>query len=155
MDLNYLYCCNEVGKLIRITPLSALVLPIALVVVALPAQAQQQPVTYQCANGKSFQADYQPDRVQVRLDPTQTLTLPQAISASGARYSDGHTTLWDKGGNAFIEVDNQRIYDQCVAQTAAPSARSPGSASAGAAQATMTESTAQPAPDSSRIRALW
>jgi putative lipoprotein len=37
--------------------------------------------------------------------PGRTITLPQAISASGVRYSNGTTTFWNKGNEATLEMD--------------------------------------------------
>ncbi len=37
-------------------------------------------------------------------------------SGSGARYSDGTTTFWNKGDEALVEVDDEIVYQNCVAQ---------------------------------------
>ncbi len=37
--------------------------------------------------------------------PEGPLELPQALSGSGARYTDGETTFWIKGENACMEVN--------------------------------------------------
>ncbi len=44
----------------------------------------------------------------------EVFRLPRAVSASGARYSDGHMTFWEKGGTAFLERDGQVIESKCV-----------------------------------------
>jgi|GEM_PF-2746856 len=73
--------------------------------------------TYQCDEGKSFTAEYTdagPDgSVNLMLDG-QPLTLPRAISGSGARYSNDQTTLWIKGNEGFIEVGGEITYQNCV-----------------------------------------
>ncbi|WP_409310809.1 MliC family protein [Pectobacterium sp. B1J-3] len=40
--------------------------------------------------------------------------LPQVISASGARYSDGSYTFWSKGNHAFIQRGERVIVDDCL-----------------------------------------
>ncbi len=37
--------------------------------------------------------------------PEGPLELPQAVSASGARYTDGKTTFWIKGENVCMEIN--------------------------------------------------
>jgi putative lipoprotein len=37
--------------------------------------------------------------------PSGPLKLPQVISGSGARYSDGETTFWIKGDDAYMEIN--------------------------------------------------
>jgi putative lipoprotein len=52
-------------------------------------------------------ATFHDDRVVIEL-PERSLTLPQVVSASGARYSDGPTTFWNKGREATFEVDGRK-----------------------------------------------
>ncbi|PWC14082.1 lysozyme inhibitor [Brenneria roseae subsp. americana] len=40
--------------------------------------------------------------------------LPLAVSASGARYSDGTYTFWSKGNHAFIQRGDRVIVDDCI-----------------------------------------
>ena len=47
------------------------------------------------------------------------IALPQVVSASGARYSDGYTTLWIKGPEALIESGSVNVKD-CRETTTAP-----------------------------------
>lgn len=81
--------------------------------VALPGYAQQSSVLYTCDQGRSFEVAYEAGAARVTL-PLEILTLSQVGSASGARYSDGRTTLYTQGNEAFIEVDGQRTYGNCV-----------------------------------------
>ena len=39
--------------------------------------------------------------------------LPQVISGSGARYSDGKIVVWNKGDNVFIDLGNGQTFN-CV-----------------------------------------
>jgi membrane-bound inhibitor of C-type lysozyme len=61
-------------------------------------------------------AAFEPSRAVLSL-PGRTITLPQAISASGARYSDGTTTFWNKGREATFELDGRSRH--CVEAAAA------------------------------------
>ncbi|QTF08569.1 lysozyme inhibitor [Brenneria izadpanahii] len=42
--------------------------------------------------------------------------LPQVVSASGEKYSDGTYTFWSKGNHAFIQRGERVIVDDCVLQ---------------------------------------
>ena len=44
------------------------------------------------------------------------MTLPQAISASGARYanSDESFVFWNKGDTAFIQEGENYTYENCL-----------------------------------------
>ena len=73
----------------------------------LPA-ATPKPVRYDCQSGEYLLITYQPaprgKSAQAILEVTgkPRLILPQAASASGARYSDGYTVLWNKGTEVTI-----------------------------------------------------
>lgn len=54
----------------------------------------------------------------------QPLTLKRAVSASGARYSDGKYVFWSKGDTAFIERDDKIVVNDCELQPASQSAHS-------------------------------
>ncbi|MFB2938087.1 MliC family protein [Aerosakkonemataceae cyanobacterium BLCC-F154] len=97
--------------------LAAFLLPAVVAIASLPASAEQQQVyRYQCNNGKTFEAEYSSETAQLKLGENETLTLKQTPAASGVRYTDDRTTLFTKGNQAFIEVENQRVFDGCVAQ---------------------------------------
>jgi putative lipoprotein len=70
-----------------------------------PSPTVQLPITrrFQCEK-TSLVATFHGDRVDLEF-PGRSITLPQAISASGARYTDGVSTFWDKGGQATLELD--------------------------------------------------
>jgi len=72
--------------------------------------------TFVCADGTSVPAtfDNEAENVTITL-PDGTLTLPQVVAASGARYSDGTTTFWNKGNEATLEVNGTVVYESCVA----------------------------------------
>jgi putative lipoprotein len=52
--------------------------------------------------GVLMAAMFDRDRVVLTLYDGN-LTLPQVVSASGARYSDGRDTFWDRGAEATLE----------------------------------------------------
>lgn len=51
-----------------------------------------------------FIAKFGADKVQILL-AGRTLILPHVVSGSGARYSDGSTTFWNKGNDALFEMN--------------------------------------------------
>ena len=71
-----------------------------------------------CAGGRQIQAVFingaQPS-VSLRLADGRHLDLPQARSASGARYANGDESVvfWNTGRSAFLEENGQRTYDGC------------------------------------------
>ena len=73
---------------------------------ALSLAAQNRTVVYHCEDGRSIRADYRratsktKESVTVRIAGYPRITLPLAVSASGARFSDGFTTFWNKGSEA-------------------------------------------------------
>ena len=74
----------------------------ALVLVT-PAAAAS--VLYRCPLNIDIAADYATDTRSVTLyTQGMTFRLPPAMSASGARYSDGKTTIWEHRGTAAFET---------------------------------------------------
>jgi putative lipoprotein len=54
--------------------------------------------------GLKFDVEFVDDAAVLYL-PSGPLKLPQVISGSGARYSDGETTFWIKGDDAYMEIN--------------------------------------------------
>lgn len=71
-------------------------------------------VPFKC-NELEFIAKFEANKAIILL-PGRTLTLPQVISGSGARYSDGATTFWNKGDTALFEM-NGVSYQGCKTDT--------------------------------------
>ena len=73
---------------------------------------------FECPNDKSIAAVFYPSNhsVNIVLSDGRKLSLPQTISASGARYanSDESFVFWNKGNTAFIEEGNTTTYQDCV-----------------------------------------
>lgn len=44
------------------------------------------------------------------------LRLPHVLSGSGARYSDGKTTFWNRGRSVLMEVDDKIVVQDCMLQ---------------------------------------
>jgi membrane-bound inhibitor of C-type lysozyme len=79
-----------------------------------PAGTIIGPLEYRCEGGQGFTVEFDNQAHHALLTMNgQTLKLPQALSGSGARYSDGRTTLWIKGDGGFVEVDGQIILKDC------------------------------------------
>lgn len=88
------------------------------------------PVDYQCENGDRIVARYYTlsdsslDFVKVLMPDNEEYTLPQALSGSGARYTDEmELTWWIKGDSASVEMrdvngDWQTIYENCCVVSA-------------------------------------
>ena len=70
-------------------------------------------VAYQCEDGTTFSARLSDQEAVADLPNNPNLALPKVESGSGAKYSDGTTTLWDKGGEAFVESNGEIILANC------------------------------------------
>ncbi|MEI6581071.1 MAG: MliC family protein [bacterium] len=72
-----------------------------------------------CADKKSIEATFYKNFVHIETNSLGALYLPQAISASGARYAntDESIVFWNKGNTAFITEGDQNnpAYKDCVA----------------------------------------
>jgi membrane-bound inhibitor of C-type lysozyme len=72
-------------------------------------------VSYRCEAGKGFIADYLTNNTVRATFGSKVLVLPQVVSGSGIRYSDGNVTLSSKGDQAMVEVGNKVLFKNCVA----------------------------------------
>ena len=96
----------------RATP-TRIVLVIAMLIA--PAFASDKaigPVTFLCDDSSQILAtfDNAPDPATVLLVRRgQTFTLPQAISGSGARYVGDDIEFWNKGDDAMVEWQGQKL----------------------------------------------
>ena len=72
-------------------------------------------LTFLCPDGQSIQARFEPEDkfVSMRFSG-QEVRLPHVISGSGARYSDGKITFWNKGNAAMIEIDDRIVVQNCI-----------------------------------------
>ena len=74
---------------------------------------------FKCADGKSIAATFYASSVALKLSDGRGMTVPQAMSASGARYANKDETFvfWNKGDTAFVTEgkDGKETYSGCVA----------------------------------------
>ena len=74
---------------------------------------------FSCTGNKAIDAtfvDGDPAGVRLVLSDGRTFSLPQALSASGARYAnvDESVVFWNKGDTAFIAEGGKTTYAGCV-----------------------------------------
>lgn len=74
-----------------------------------------------CADGKSIDATFinsSASRVRLVFSDGRKMTLPQAMSADGARYADKAATMvfWNKGRTAFVQENGRTTYADCSAR---------------------------------------
>ncbi len=72
-------------------------------------------VTFNCDNNKSIHALFFNEKVELTLSDGRNMLIPQAISASGARYAnqDESFVFWNKGDTAFIEENGTITFNNC------------------------------------------
>lgn len=76
---------------------------------------------FTCADGKSINATFingVDSRVRLVFSDGRKMTLPQAMSADGARYADKAETIvfWNKGQTAFVQENGTTTYAECSAR---------------------------------------
>jgi membrane-bound inhibitor of C-type lysozyme len=93
-----------------------MVVALALLLAGTPARAADPdkigPVTFTCDDGSEIMAtfDNAPDPATVLLvRGDQQATLPQAMSGSGARYVGDDISFWNKGRDAAVEWQGQKL----------------------------------------------
>lgn len=93
-------------------------------------QTEQVQAVYVLATGEQMAAQFDlPARtVTVTLPNGHIVTLPAAVSASGARYSNGKETFWEHQGIGRFFVKDELRFEGAhrVAGTSAPAAGGPG-----------------------------
>ncbi len=90
------------------------------VIILLCSCAPQAPVeqgnnkvfTFDCEDGYSFTVRFKEQKEATLTLPDKTVTLPRAISVSGARYAEGNILFWTKGEWARLETGN-KVYEKC------------------------------------------
>ena len=74
--------------------------------------------TFTCKGGKTIGASFYADKVGLKLSDGRSLSLPQVMSGSGARYAnkDESFVFWNKGNTAFITegAAGEETYSDCV-----------------------------------------
>jgi membrane-bound inhibitor of C-type lysozyme len=73
---------------------------------------------FKCNGGKSIDATFFANSVDLKLSDGRSMKVPQAMSASGARYANKDETFvfWNKGDTAFVTEgkDAKETYTGCV-----------------------------------------
>jgi membrane-bound inhibitor of C-type lysozyme len=107
--------------MIRLCILARLAAFAVAMLLAGSAAAGETPVaraTFNCRDGKSIDATFYAEKVELKLSDGRSLSLPQAMSASGARYAnkDESFVFWNKGNTAFITegASGEETYSDCV-----------------------------------------
>lgn len=102
----------------RIQPLALAVVALAASVISTDAADLTTQARFACNLGKAIDAYFYADRVQLMLSDGRALSLPQALSASGARYAnaDESTVFWNKGNTAFLTEGAPAVdtYSGCI-----------------------------------------
>ena len=102
----------------------AIVLLLALGAGRAAADEAINKVAFACAGDKTINAAFSPDKVDLTLSDGRTMSLPQAQSASGIRYTNPGESIvfWSKGNTAFITegADKKETYAGCIVVAAAP-----------------------------------
>lgn len=82
----------------------------------LRGQSTQIVVQFSCAQDKTITAAFVGSSVELTLSDGRHLTLPQTISASGARFAnqDESFIFWTKGDTAFVDEGQIETYTACV-----------------------------------------
>lgn len=73
---------------------------------------------FACNLGKTIDAAFYPERVDLALSDDGNVSLPQTMSGSGARYADADENMvfWNKGNTAFLTEgpDETPTYSGCI-----------------------------------------
>ena len=92
-------------------------------------EGEQKWLSFRCPDGQTVMAQFhlpEDQFVNVRF-AGRDLRLPHVISGSGACYSDGKTTFWNKGDSVLMEVDDKVVVQDCMLQGGGAMNRAPTS----------------------------
>lgn len=78
------------------------------------AQNNKSPVLYRCKGGKTFQAEFMGNTVNLQLKQGQILKLTSVATGSSVKYTNGKVTLYTKGEDAFIEANKKTTHNGCT-----------------------------------------
>ena len=96
---------------------SLVLLTVSACATVTPGPAITTPISYGCAQGKTFKATYPAHGKKALVSAGGvTKTLPLARSASGARYAKGSFEIWGKGDSARLSGFPGGPYDNCQAR---------------------------------------
>lgn len=82
-------------------------------------------ILFECDSGKSLKAEFTTFSARLSLSDSRQITLPQAMSGSGARYTNTNETFvfWNKGNLASVEENGHMTYANCLTQGATSTAQ--------------------------------
>lgn len=90
----------------------------ALIASPVLAETPVATAVFKCQGGKSIDAIFYVNSVSLKLSDGRSLIVPQAMSASGARYANKDETFvfWNKGDTAFVTEgkDGKETYSGCA-----------------------------------------
>ena len=90
----------------------------ALIAMPALAEAPVASAVFKCDGGKSIDATFYASSVDLKLSDGRSFKVPQAMSASGARYANADETFvfWNKGDTAFVTEgkDGKETFSGCV-----------------------------------------
>jgi membrane-bound inhibitor of C-type lysozyme len=85
---------------------------------AVRAEDPVNQVKFDCKEGKTIDAAFYSDKVDLKLSDGRSMSLPQTMSGSGIRYAnaDESFVFWSKGDTAFATegADEKQTYADCV-----------------------------------------
>jgi membrane-bound inhibitor of C-type lysozyme len=104
-------------KVVRQVGLAAVVVALTLSCSQVNVETEQRWLSFRCPDGQVVMAQFQPEDqfVNVRFAGRE-LRLPHVISGSGARYSDGKTTFWNRGKSVLMQIDAKILVQDCILQ---------------------------------------
>lgn len=81
------------------------------------AAVSREIAVFECPGGETITAEFDgAETAVVTLPDQEPVTLAATEAASGARYSDGTTTFWNKGDEALVEVNDEIVLSECTVQ---------------------------------------
>ncbi len=98
--------------------LTAIIVPVALAIAPMIANAKQKVIAYRCVEGKAFEVQYSDNQAVLVLD-TDTVTMTR--SSGETQYTDVEKryVLIPKGNNEIsIQKDGAVLFEQCAVVTA-------------------------------------
>jgi membrane-bound inhibitor of C-type lysozyme len=106
----------KMTKVVRKVGFAAISLAVIMSCSQADVKTEQSWLSFRCPDGQTVMARFvepQDQFVNVRFAGRE-MRLPHVISGSGARYSDGKTTLWNRGRSVFVEVDDKIVVQDCM-----------------------------------------
>ena len=92
---------------------------VELTLTVLPPEPRITAACYRSGDGKTVAASFDLGRnlVTVTLPDGRSVTLPAALSASGARYSDGKETFWEHQGSGRFFTGETLLFEGMLQDT--------------------------------------